>query len=338
MPKYTIVLLIAGGYLLLNELGVIPFLAQGWVLLVLIASFMFAIGNYIDELLLDKYEQEVGTLVLISSYFGGALSVFFFAIVFWQGNSLLTPGADIIAQAIGIGVLEIIWVIPYLYAINRRGALVAGPLFQGVPVVALGLEALWGVIPPIVQIGGALLIVLGGILLSIERDEEEDGEVKSRIDWLTIGLMTVSMLIVALIYVLFKDAAEGDHGFSVIGFWSGVGMVLTGVLIHLFTPPYRRQFAEFRRQARGKALAMQLFNECMDSGGVYLTHLANTIGPSVMLVTAFNASQPIAIMIVGGCLAWFGVNDKASKLWWEWAIIMFAIGFIAAGVVILALN
>ncbi len=311
-------------------------LKEPWVLLVLAASVMFAVGNFMDEMLLVKYEQGVGTLVIISGLFGLVLMAIFAAISFFTGDNLVLPLPTML-QAIGVGVLEQLWIIPYLYAMERRGAVIAGPLFQGVPVIAFGLEAMFGIIPPLMQIGGALLIILGGILLSIEKEEDEDGKTSHSIDWITVGLMTISVTLIALIYVLFKDAADGETGYVAVGFWSGLGIFLTGVTIWLVYGPYRRSFNKFMRHADGKAVGIQLLNEVMDAGGAYMTHLANVIGPSVMVVTAFNASQPIAIGLIGALLGLFGVKHAATGGKTPWLLIGTAIALIAAGTVLVAL-
>ena len=317
--------------------SVLRLLAEPWVLLVLVASVMFAIGNYIDELLLVKYDQPVGTLVIISGLFGLVLMAVFAGIALTIGTQLMLP-TPILLQAVGVGVLELLWVIPYLYATERRGAMIAGPLFQAVPVIALGFEAMYGVIPPLMQIGGAALIILGGVLLSIEREEAENGETSHSIDWITVGLMTLSAIIVALIYVLFKDAAEGETGYVAVGFWTGMGMLLTGIIIWLVWSPYRRDFNSFCRNANKKAFGIQFVNEIMDAGGAYLVHLANVIGPSVMLVTAFNATQPIAIGLIGALLGYFGIKHSGTGSKVSWLLIGAAIVLIALGTVLIAFG
>jgi hypothetical protein len=264
------------------------------------------------------------------------LATIFAVTTFFIGGSVLLSSSTI-HQALGVGALEVLWVIPYLYATKRRGAMIAGPLFQAVPVIALGFEVYLGTIPPLVQIGGALLIVLGGILLSIEKVETKRGHTKHKVDWITVILMTFSATLVALIYVLFKDAADGVDGYVAVGFWTGLGMFLTGTAIWLVVPKYRRDFNAFTRNADGKAISIQLINEIMDAGGAYLTHLANVLGPSVMLVTAFNASQPIAIALIGALLGLFGIKHASSGSKVSWLLIGTAIVLIAAGVVVVAL-
>jgi drug/metabolite transporter (DMT)-like permease len=316
--------------------AVIGLLTEPWLILVLVASVMFAIGNYLDEMLLGEYEQEVGTLVINSGIFGLVLMAIFATIAYFI-NTSVAPPSSIVYQALGIGVLEVLWVIPYLCATDRRGAMIAGPLFQAVPVIALGFEAVGGTIPPLIQIGGAVLIILGGVLLSIEKEENEDGETNHTVDWITVGLMMVSAVIIALIYVLFKDAADGADGYIAVGFWTGLGMFLAGLAIWLVVPKYRKDFNAFARNANGKAVGIQFINEIMDAGGAYLTHLANVLGPSVMLVTAFNATQPIAIALVGALLGLFGIKHANSDSKISWLLIGVAIVLIAAGTVVVAL-
>lgn len=308
-------------------------ITEPWVLLILLASFAFAAGNFIDELLLTRCEQEVGTLVIISGLFGIVLMAAFAIAARLSGASLALQGGAW-WQAIGVGMMEILWLIPYLYAIQRRGALISGPLFQGVPVIALGLEAAFGTIPPTAQISGAALIVAGGILLTVENKDHSRGEGSHRVDWLTIALMSASALIVALSCVLFKDAAEETAGYMAVAFWSGLGMALAAASAWAFCPPYRRAFNAFLGKVKFQALGVQLFNEVVDTAGVYLTHLANVLGPSVMLVMAFNATQPIIIGLIGITLRIFGVRHastggaKASLRLIATAILLIAIGVV----------
>ena len=214
-----------------------------WVWLILIASVMYAAGNYIDELLLSEYDQEVGTMVIISTLFGGIVVLAFVILSYFFDVQLLLD-KPFILQGLAVGVLEALWVIPYLYATERSGAIVAGPLFEAVPVFALVMESFLGVMPPAIQIIGAFIIVAGGIIISIERDEDEDGKKTHSIDWVTLGMMSFSAILVALIYVLFRDAAVATN-FIAIGFWVGLGTLLTGIFIYLVWRPYREQFNSF---------------------------------------------------------------------------------------------
>jgi hypothetical protein len=317
--------------------SVFSLLTATWVLLVLLASVMFAFGNHIDEELLK--EQAVGTLVIISGLFGVVLMAIFYTTSIVTGGALTLSMWDTF-QAILVGILELVWVVPYLYATKRRGALIAGPMFQGVPVLVFGLEALYGIIPPFVQLCGAALVVVGGIILSIEKGEDADGKTDHSIDWVTLGYMTASTFIVALIYVLFKDAANNEDGYLAVGFWSGLGMFLAGIVTWLIIPSYRRTFNAFAKEIDGKTLGLQLTNELMDAGGVYLVHLANvkaiSLGVTGGIVTSFTASQPIAIALISALAVMLGFK-QAEKGSIPWLAIGIAILLIAGGTVLIAL-
>jgi len=277
-------------------------------------------------------------MVLISTLFGGVVVAVFYGLAFYYDISIFLD-QPIIIQALAIGVLEALWVIPYLYATERSGAIVAGPLFQTVPIFALALEASTGIIPPTVQLLGALLVIIGGILVSIEKEEDEDGNTGHSIDWLTISMMTVSAIIVALIYVLFRNAAVTTN-FIGVGFWVGLGTLLTGMLIYIIWKPYREDFNTFCRNTNYKAVGIQFFNEILDSGGVYMTNLATTLGPSVMVVTAFNATQPLFIGAIGALLTFWGVASISTERTDSgiWKIMTIGILCIAAGIAVIALG
>lgn len=294
---------------------------------------MFAAGVIIDEKLVK--EQAIGTLVIISSLFGFAVMAVFAGIAHYTNTSLYLDQTSL-KWALLIGVGEIAWVVPYLYALKRRGAVVAGPMFQLIPVAGGVLEAIFfGVIPPAIHVIGSILIIGGGFVLSIEEEELENGSTAYVSDWKTVGLMAVSAIIASAIYVFFKDTAGGEGGYVAVGFWTGLGMVLTGIVIWLVWKPYRTNFNAFCKKANGKMVALQLLNETVDAGGAYLTHFANILGPSVLIVTAFNAVQPVFILIFVAILLFFGI--KVWDMEYKWKIIVPSILTIAGGTVLIAL-
>lgn len=307
----------------------IGFFLEPWFIAIIVASIAFAAGVHIDEKLVK--EQKIGTLVTISSLFGIVLMIVFATIAYFTEADLNLNWERKLC-AVAIGMAEIAWVIPYLYALKRRSAAVAGPMFQLIPIIGGSIEYFMGVIPPAVQVLGAILIVVGGAILSLEKGEDENGDTKHSVDWVTIALMATSATIIALIYVLFKDVAESNDGYLAVGFWSGLGMLIAGFLIFSFYKPYREDFISFCKNADREAVGYQLLNEVMDAGGAYLTHLANIIGPSVMIVTAFNATQPIFILIFA---ALFSLKSGESQ---EWKRAVLPIVTIAAGTVLIALQ
>jgi uncharacterized membrane protein len=290
-----------------------------WVLIAVLSSFLFASENHIEEFLLSRVgkntaseENEesdpVGILVIISGCFGLIIAGVFWAASWFNGSSFNT-GTDLIAQSLLIGALDIAWIIPYLYAIRRSGALGAAPLFQTIPVIALFLGMIaFGEFPPIVEIAGAFVIVGGGILLNLVQVEG-----RWKVDKETIALMLLSSAIIALVSFLFKDAAlEGN--FTATGFWGGIGMFLGGVIVFVGRRPYREEFLVYCRDINRTDIAIQATNEVVDVAAMALQRFALIIGPSVMAVEAMNAYQPLFILLISIILAKSGQDQHKETL------------------------
>lgn len=313
--------------------SVLGLLTSAWFMFALLANFASAGGTYIDEVLTRKYKQPIGVQVIVTGLFGFILVGIFGITAVLTKKSIDLPLITIV-QAMSVGVLEQLYTIPLLYAIKRRGAIVVGPMVQLVPVITLGFGGILGLMPPAMQIVGVLLIVAGGVILSIEEPEDDEA---AKIDWITLGLAGLSSFLVALIYILFNETAENNDMFVAVGFWSGLGMGLAGITIWAVYRPYREVFNEFCRNADKEALGLQLANEALDAGGTYFMHKANLLGPSVMVVTATGAIEPLAIGIIGFLVGIKHAADREASSRSRVIAISIAIIAIAGGTVLVAI-
>lgn len=318
-------------------------LPGAWIILQTLSSFCYAGQNFLDEWLLKrlssktatsniepgnedaKKKESVGILVQVSAFFGIVVMAFFGLIAFLApaGSVTLDIGFELTAKAVLVGMFEVVWLIPYLHATNRAGTVKAAPLFQVIPVIALLLGVVahvlatefgirnvaeYAEIPPITHVIAAGIIIVGGIMLDIR---EVEG--KWSVDRKTFGLMLLASTIIAGITFVFKDAAlEGN--FVATAFYSGFGMVISGILFFLFKTSYRKQFLSFCKKADKPAVMTQLANEVVDTAAVLTSHLAVIVGPSVMAVMALNAWQPVFILIIGWILAKRGSEAHAELL------------------------
>ena len=91
-------------------------------------------------------------------------------------------------------------------------------------------------------------------------------------------------------------------------------MLLATFLIWVCWPPYRRQFAQYVRNANKTDLSVQLGNEGLNSVCVLATQLAVARGPSVMLVSAFSALHPVFTLTIGWILARSGSKFHTKEL------------------------
>lgn len=285
-----------------------------WAGCAIFAALGYALVEFIDEKLLedvrpqDEEASGVGTLTLVSGFFGIVISVLIGLGVILSGNvDLIFVKQNEAMQAIIVGALETVWMIPYLYALNRGGAINAAPLFQAIPISAFLMGLLFfGEIPAKEHIIGSGVIITGSLLLNLKKGT-------FTLDKVTVGLMLLACLIISLGYLLFKETAlEGNFTGSL--FWSGVGMTLMSVLIWCGYKPYRDQFNGFVRSANKRAMLWQITNEGLNAFAVTASHLANVGAPSVMVATALNAFHPFFTLVIGWILGKKGSQKHAETL------------------------
>ncbi len=297
--------------------GFLGFWTEQWVWLSLIAALGYAIVGFIDEWLLDKHQKidddgrkqdAAGKLVIISGIFGFVLSLVFAVVALFTGGIFqLMVSESSILLAFAAGALEVAWLIPYLYAMQRSGALSATPLFQTIPVFSLILGlTVFGEIPEGQHIIGALIIVTGSFLLNFKIRQ-------FHADFATLALMALASGMISLEYFFFKDAATSDT-FMAAAFWSGLGMLGMSAAVWVIWPPYRRQFEEYLSEATGRNIAIQFSNEGLNTASALASQLAIARGPSVMLVASLNAFHPVFTLVIGWILALTGSQVHRREL------------------------
>ncbi len=293
------------------------FLAAPWVILILLATFGDACVGYIDELLLKRLAKKdtattveidaPGRLLLISGFFGFVTCICaLIASLFLGTEYSLNVPLNSIFLAMAAGILEVTWMIPYFTALERGGAINTTPLFQTIPIFSLifGL-AFFNEIPTAVHILATLLIILGAFALNYSPE-------KKRTDLKTLSLMLMASAIISIGFFLFKDASlSGNVVASLFG--NGLGMGLFSAVIWTLWPPYRRQFNDFINTLKPRIFAIQVSNEGLYALSTTASQMAIVLGPSVMVVTAFNAFHPIFTLSIGLVLAKLGSEDHAQS-------------------------
>lgn len=154
-------------------LSVLDLFSEVWVWLALVAALGYAGVGFIDEYLLsetcdNESEDGVGNLVLISGFFGLfiALVTAICAYIVDGGQSLMIA-SSLRWQAEIAGGLEVVWLIPYLYAVNRSGAMNVAPIFQAIPIFTLLIGGIFfSEIPTTLHVMGSFTIVIGTFLLN----------------------------------------------------------------------------------------------------------------------------------------------------------------------------
>src|SRR5260221_14340865 len=105
---------------------------MNWFFIALSAPALWAITNHIDKYLLSKYIQgsSAGALMLFSSLFG----LFVLPIAFIFGQNVLHIGPLDTFLIVFSGILYMLGLIPYFYALNSDETSIVIPIFQTVPI------------------------------------------------------------------------------------------------------------------------------------------------------------------------------------------------------------
>jgi len=297
---------------------------MAWFILVLVAQLAWALENHLDNYLLSRCKDEedekkataVGTLVLMSSLFQIVVVV----VMLLLTHSLTHAG--VVAEdalslsaanrtiAIAIGVLEIAWIVPYLYALEHSSdESRTASLFQTVPVFGLLLGAVFfDEIPDTLHIVAGAIILLGSALLNTRFTRE-----KTKLDIRTIGLMLLASSIIAFVAFIFKSTAL-EENFWGTAFWMAVGEFLTGVAIWFLVPSYRRQFKAYVARRDTVGFGLNAGNEVVDTIALLAFNGAVLIGPSTALVQATTAYQPVFILAISLFLAYLGSKVHKKQL------------------------
>ncbi len=294
-----------------------------WLIIALIAQLAWAFGIYIDKYLISAEGEEddntIGTLLIFSSFFSIIVAIVMLGIMlFLYGSaetlSMISFTKINLTTAILIGVFEMIWLIPYYYALHFTDEIVAPPIFQTIPVFIFIFGFLFfNEVPSTIHIIAGAIIVLGSLMLNIELIREETKDMQIRFNWKAVILMLFSSIIIALITLTFKETAL-EQNFWGTSFWVAVGCFIFGVFLWFLMPVYKNQFLHLIKTRSLKVVGLNMTNEVIDNIAVYAFLAAVLIAPSTALVQSTIAYQPILLLIIGLVLAQFGFERHARKL------------------------
>lgn len=270
---------------------------MNWFLIALGAPFLWALVNIADTYLVANFshrdrERSSGGLVLFSSLIGLviALGIFIFVPNLF-GISFLDKTLLLIT-----GVITILWVILYLFALEIEEVSNIVPWFLTIPVFGYILGYFFlGENLTKEQIIGAVIVLFGLAILSVSWHEE-----KKRIKHKPVIYMFVACLLVAFSGVLFKYVTVGGD-FWVSSFWEYLGLGLSGLLIYIFIPKYRNEFHFMHKTGGKKIFGVNVLSEFMTVAGNLLTNFALLLAPVAMvyMVSSFQPAIVLGLTILG---------------------------------------
>lgn len=261
-----------------------------WILIALIAPAAWAIGNHIDKYLIDTQHDSGGIpqLLLYSAFIGLPALIL---IGVFQPNVLHISawhGAILIAN----GMLYVLGLIPYFYALEQEEASVVIPLFQLTAVFSylLGLIVLdeqlgWQ------QISASLLIIFGSVFVTLETDPK-----RLKVRFSVFLWMLLASFLNALNWLLFKVVAI-EEAFWRTSFWEYVGFVLVAIGL-LTIPRYRQTFVRAIHIKSPRVLGFVTLNELLGLVAKTATNFASLLAP-LALVSVLNGLQPLFVFLLG---------------------------------------
>lgn len=278
-----------------------------WFLIALIGPFLYAITNYIDKVLLEKYFKEggVGTLLIVSALLSAlALPVLFFI----DPTSFQVGTTNIIALAL-VGILNVLVLFFYLKALEDEEVSIAIVFYQLVPVFAYGLGYLiLGEVLTLLQVLAMTIIILGTSIISFEVDTENRFHLRTK----TIFYMVAASLCWALGSVIFKAVALEEAVVRSL-FWEHLMLTIIGVGLFVIVPSYREHFLAAIRENSRAILSLNLANEVIYMLGNTVFAFAYLLAPVALILLA-ESYQPLFALAIGVFLTLFFPGVVKEKI------------------------
>jgi uncharacterized membrane protein len=270
---------------------------MNWFFIALCAPFLLACANHNDKFLLSRHlkEKNIGAIVILSSLFGGvAIPI----VLFIQPDAYdvsLVQGSAVVAT----GILSVLAVVCYLYALDLDEASFVTPFYQTVPIFAyfLGYFILGETIT-LAQGLASFVIIVGALALSFEF-----GRRGMRFKRNVVALMLAASLLSATNGVIFKLIAV-ERGFWVSLFWGFVGQVTAGLMFLVCVPSYRRDFLALVKQHKVTVVGLIALSKVLFSVSEAVTLYATLLAP-VALVLLVNSFQHLFVFAFGVVLTLF---------------------------------
>ena len=280
-----------------------------WFFLALVAPFLYALTNFIDKILLEKYFKEggVGTLILFSAL----LSIIALPIILIADPSVLTVSSYSIFILSIVALLDVAILWFYLLALEGDEPSIIIVFYQLVPVFALVFGYLiLGETLTQLQLVAMGIIIFGTTLVAFEFDDENNFKLRKQ----TILFMSAAALAWAMESVLFKVVALEENVWRSL-FWEHLALVAIGILIMIFIRSYREHFIKALRNNSGPILSLNVTNESLYMLGNITVAFAVMLAP-VSLILLGESFQSIFVLIIGVVFTVFFpkiYNEKIEK-------------------------
>lgn len=265
---------------------------MSWFFLALIGPLLYAVTNYMDKILLEKYFKRggVGTLLIFSA----ALSGLALPILFLLDPAVLQVSLQNMLVLAMVSILNVLVLFFYLKALENEEVSITVIFYQLVPVFAyvLGYFILGETLTNL-EIVAMAVIILGTSIVSFEIDIEN----RFRIRKVTIFYMLAASFCWALGSVIFKAVAIEENVVRSL-FWEHLVLMIIGIGLFALVRSYRSHFITAIRDNSKSILSLNLLNEVIYMLGNSAFAFAYLLAP-IALVLLTESYQPLFALMIG---------------------------------------
>ncbi|OIN92925.1 hypothetical protein COS81_04355 [candidate division WWE3 bacterium CG06_land_8_20_14_3_00_42_16] len=258
-----------------------------WIIFAIAAPFFYTITNFIEKFVVENKIKNP----IILAIFGGFISLIVGLLIFILKGAPLLETSQLILILIS-GLLLEFYLIPYFLALSLDDASRVVPLFQFAPVFVLILsfvvlgEHLTGQ-----QLGGFILIVVGGFILGIRKLNLRIFALRK-----SLYLMLISSFLYGLVLILFRYVVS-EHDFWVTFSYEAIGVGL-GALILLGISLLQGKFRQEIKKVDPKAWKILLTNSGIGLLAELSQFYALLFAPA-SLVSVIGGVQPFFVFMIG---------------------------------------
>jgi drug/metabolite transporter (DMT)-like permease len=264
-----------------------------WISLAILATAVYGASSFVDKVLIEKRIKNPMALTILGGFFALFVGLIILAI---QGFPAI-PALPLIVILFA-GLLSELALLPYYKAISMDDASKVTPIFQTIPIFVLILSyfIIKETLQPI-QIGGFFIVLLGGLVLSIEGSGANPFKIKK-----SFWYMILASFCYALPMVLFKAVILQDFGFwTTLGYeFVGYGIAAT-ILLGVYLKNAKKEFKNMPKST----WAIISLNEGFYIFARFCSFYAAVLAP-ISLVAVIGGTQPLFTLLYGIVLSvWF---------------------------------
>jgi len=283
---------------------------MNWLAITIFAYFLLAMEVVLDKFLLSS--KRVSHPAIYTFY---SATTGLFALVFIPFGFHLISYADVFFRLVG-GIIFIYGMLALFSALNKSEASRVAPVVGAVvPMTVFFLSLIFlGDRFTGREIFGILLLIFGGLLISLDFSSERDSRFFSGLKWsVSAGIL------LAISATIFKGFYNHDNFINVY-IWTRIG-AFTGILFFFLVPEWRKiiwnsllkfKNPEKEHQTTG---ALYIISRAMGGLGSILKEKATSfIAASVTLVNALVSVEYVFVFLMGiGFSLWFPTVFKEKK-------------------------